>query len=113
MEGDYPAAEARGGEHSEAAANVSVAAADGSKTTPAPCPQAALLATLDALRFEYIAEMFGYVASYAISAQEAANRCNPALLEVHARQARLAIVSALEVRRELGTGSSDTTGAAP
>jgi hypothetical protein len=108
-----PAPEPRGGERSEAGANVCLAADDGSNTTSSPGPQAALLATLNALRFEYIAEMFGYVASYAISAQEAANRFNPALVEVHARQARHALVSALEVRRELGTGSSDTTGAAP
>jgi hypothetical protein len=75
-------------------------------------PSPETVAALDALRFEYIADMFGYVASYAISAQEAANQCNPALLEIHAKQARLALVSALEVRRELGAGSSEKTGAA-
>ena len=111
MEGDRPAPEARGGEHSETGANVCIAADDGSNTTPPPTPQAALLATLDALRFEHIAEMFGYVASYAISAQEAANRCNSALLEVHAKQARLALVSALEVRRELGGAADGAEGA--
>ncbi len=98
-----PAPEARGGEHSEAEAKVCVAADDGSNTTPPPGPQAALLATLDALRFDYIAELFGYVASYAISAQEAARRGNSALLEVHAKQARLALISTLETRRELGS----------
>jgi hypothetical protein len=68
-------------------------------------------AALDALRFDYIVEALGYVASYAISAQEAARRGNAVLLEVHARQARLALVSALEVRRELGAGSSDGSAA--
>ena len=98
-----PALEPRGGERSEAGANVCLGADDGSTTTPPPGPQPALLATLDALRFDYIAELFGYVASYAISAQEAARRGNAALLEVHAKQARLALISALETRRELGS----------
>ena len=35
------------------------------------------VAALDALRFDYIAELFGYVASYAISAQEAARAAMP------------------------------------
>jgi hypothetical protein len=106
MEGDRPAPEARGGEHSEAGANVCVAADDGSTTTPPPGPQVALLASLDGLRFEYLVEAFGYVASFAASAQEAARRGNSALLEVHAKRARLALVSALEIRRELG-GADD------
>jgi hypothetical protein len=59
---------------------------------------------LDALRFDYIAELFGYVASYAPSAQESARRGNVTLLEAHAKQDRLALVSALETRRELGSG---------
>ena len=54
MEGNGPAPEARGGEHSEAG-SVCVAADGGSNTTPPPGPQAVLLAALDALRFEYIA----------------------------------------------------------
>jgi hypothetical protein len=58
-------------------------------------------AALDGLRFEYLAEVFGYVASFALSAQEAARRSNGALVEVHARQVRVALLSALEVRREL------------
>jgi hypothetical protein len=74
MKGDRPAPAPREGEHSEAGANVCVAADAGSNTALPARPQAALLATLDALRFVYIAELFGYVASYAVSAGEAARR---------------------------------------
>jgi hypothetical protein len=61
------------------------------------------IAALDALRFEYLTEVFAYVESFAASAREAARRGNAVLLEVHAKQARLALVSALETRRELGS----------
>jgi hypothetical protein len=94
----------RGGEPCEAGAKVCLEADDGSTATPPPAPQVvALLAALDALRFEYLVEAFGYVASLAASAQEAARRGNAALLEIHAKQARLALISALETRRELGS----------
>jgi hypothetical protein len=61
-----------------------------------------------ALRFDYIAELLG-IASYTVSAQEAGRRGKAALLEVHAKAAHLALISALEVWRELGTGSSHKT----
>jgi hypothetical protein len=57
---------------------------------------------------DYIAELLG-IASYAVSAQEAGRRGKAALLEVHAKAAHLALISALEVWRELGTGSSHKT----
>lgn len=60
-----------------------------------------IAAALDGLRFEFLTEVFGYLASFALSAQEAARRGNAVLVEVHARQARAALMSALEVRREL------------
>lgn len=101
-----PAPEPRGGERSEAGANVCLAADDGSTTTPPPGPLVAPLAALDGLRFEYLVEAFGYVASFAASAQEVARRGNRELLEVHAKQARLALVSAREVRREFGSGKT-------
>lgn len=96
------APEPRGSECPEAEANVCLAADDGSNTAPPPSPEAPLVATVDALRFECIAEMFGYVSSNTITAQEAANWRSPPLLEVHAKQARLAFVSALKVGRGLG-----------
>lgn len=61
---------------------------------------------LDALRFEFLTEVFGYLASFALSAQEASRRGNAVLIEVHAQQARAALLSALEVRRELGSGEA-------
>lgn len=93
----------RSSEASRAGANVCLAADGAPNSTPSPEAQAARIEALDALRFDYIAEAFGYVASLAISAQEAANRGNAALLEIHARQTRAALVSALEVRRDLGS----------
>lgn len=63
-------------------------------------------AALDALRFEFLTEVFGYLASFALSAQQAARRSNAALVEFHARQARVALLSALEVRRDLGSAES-------
>lgn len=75
--------------------------------TPAKEP-GDVAAALDGVRFEYLADVFGYVASFALSAQEAARRGNAALVEVHARQARVALLSALEVRRELGSAEAAT-----
>jgi hypothetical protein len=95
--------EPRGGEASEGGASVHVAVDNGSNTTHSSDPQAARVAALDHLRFDYIAEAFGYVQSFAVSAREAAWRGNRELLEVHARQTCDALKSALEVRRELGS----------
>jgi hypothetical protein len=57
---------------------------------------------LDYGRFEYLAETFDLLASLAVSAREAARRGNASLLEIHAKQARAALIEALEVRRSLG-----------
>jgi hypothetical protein len=62
---------------------------------------------LDYGRFEYLAEAFDVLASLAVSAREAARRHNANLLEIHARQARAALVEALEVRRSLGAGAEE------
>ena len=69
-------------------------------------PSPETVAALDALRLDYVATMFGCVPSHAISAQDAANRCDRPCPS----PCRQAIVSAFKARRELGTGSSDTTG---
>jgi hypothetical protein len=60
---------------------------------------------LDYGRFAYLAEAF--LASLAVSAREAARRHNASLLEVHAKQARMALIEALEFRRSLGAGPEE------
>jgi hypothetical protein len=62
---------------------------------------------LDLGRFEYLAEAFDVLASLAVSAREAAWRHNANLLEIHAKQARTALIEALEVRRSLGVGPEE------
>lgn len=62
--------------------------------------QGDVAAALDVLRFKYLIEVFGYLASFALSPQEAARRGNAALVEVHSRQARAALMSVLEVQRD-------------
>jgi hypothetical protein len=66
-----------------------------------------LIGALDYGRFEYLAEAFDVLASLAVSAREAAGRHNASLLEIHAKQARAALVDALEVRRSLGAGADE------
>lgn len=58
-------------------------------------------------RFEYLAETFDVLASLAVSAREAARRHNASLLEIHAKEARAALIEALEVRRLLGAAPDE------
>jgi hypothetical protein len=62
---------------------------------------------LDYGRFEYLAETFDVLASLAVSAREAARRHNASLLEIHAKQARCALIEELEVRRLLGAAPDE------
>jgi hypothetical protein len=70
-------------------------------------PSPTLNDALDYGRFEYVAEAFDVVASLAVSAREAARRHHANLLEIHAKQARAALIEALDVRRSLGAGSEE------
>jgi hypothetical protein len=62
---------------------------------------------LDYGRFEYLTEAFDVLASLAVSAREAARRGNANLLEIHAKQARAALIEALQVRKSLGASLED------
>ena len=64
---------------------------------------------LDYGRFEYLAEAFDVLASLAVSAREAARRHNANLLEIHAKQARAALIEVLEARRSLGAGPEEVS----
>ena len=72
-------------------------------TAPSQDAPPSVVDAVDLARFDYLAEVLDYAASYAVSAREAARRGNHELLRLHVNQAKMAVDAAAEVEAELGS----------
>lgn len=86
----------------------SYTSASGDRQSPSPAARE----LCDRLRFQLISETLDLISSYATSGAEAAWRGDRAMLELHLKQTRLSLLTAIETFKALGASFNTNTGEA-